>query len=131
MSPSLQEPLENTKLCDSTVSPLTARDKPQANPIITFVKGIIKFVKATFDFSRSVPIPVNTIYDAMVVENVKVSEQAFSNMIPSKRLEETKLLEQKFSSKTPANDEANVVDPGYRSDFIYQEMRSLLRPSSW
>lgn len=132
VNPSLQKPLENTDMCEnSTVSPLTSRDKPQAKNIATFVKGIIKFVTGGEDYSKNVSIPVNTTYDKKVVDTVKVSEQAFSNMIPSKTLEEKKLLEVKFSSKTPANDEPNVVDPGYRSDLLYQEMRSLLRPSSW
>ncbi|HOY61102.1 MAG TPA: hypothetical protein PK045_01185 [Candidatus Woesebacteria bacterium] len=132
VNPSQQKPLENSDLCEnSTVSPLTSRDSPQPNTITTFVKGLIKHVLAGFDFSKSVPIPVSTTYDKKVVDNVKISEQAFSNMIPSKSLEEKKLLEVKFSSKTPANDEPNVVDPGFRSDLLYQEMRSLLRPSSW
>jgi len=132
VNPSLQEPLENTDMCvDSSVSPLTSRDKPKPKNLETFVKGIIKFVTGGEDYSKNVSIPINTTYDKKVVDNVKVSEQAFSNMIPSNVLEEKKLLEETFSSKTPANDEPNVVDPGYRSDLLYQEMRSLLRPSSW
>ncbi len=132
VNPSLQKPLENTDMCqNSEVSHLTSRDKPEFNNIPTFVEGIIAFVEAAFDFSKSVPIPVSTTYDKKIVDNVKVSEQAFFNMIPSESLEKKKLLEESFSSKTPSNDDANVVDPGYRSDLLYQEMRSLLRPSSW
>jgi len=132
VSPSLQEPLENTEMCDdSTVSPLTSRDSPQSKTIATFVIGLIERVKAKLPFQWSVPIPIKTTYDKKVVDNVKVSEQAFSNMIPSDTLAEKKLLEESFSSKTPANDKANVVDPGYRADLLYQEMRSLLRPASW
>lgn len=52
-------------------------------------------------------------------------------MIPSDSLDKKQLLNASFSSKTPTNDQANVVDPGYRSDLLYQEMRSLLRPASW
>jgi len=132
VNPTLQKPLNNTDMCqDSKVSPLTSRDKPKPKNIGTFVKGLIQHVFAGNDFSKSVPIPVTTTYDKKIVDNVKISEQAFSNMIPSETLEKKKLLEESFSSKTPANDNANVVDPGYRSNLLYQEMRSLLRPASW
>ena len=131
MNPSQQKPLNNTDICNSKVNPLSARDKPQSKDLPTFVKGLIKRVLAGENFSKSVSIPTTSTYDNQIVENVQISEQAFSNMIPSDSLDKKQLLNASFSSKTPTNDQANVVDPGYRSDLLYQEMRSLLRPASW
>ncbi len=131
VNPIQQQPLPDGDLCNSKVSPQSSRDKPQSKNIATFVLGLIQRVLAGNNFNKSVSIPTASTYDNKIVKNVQVSEQAFSNMIPSESLEKKKLLEEKFSSKTPANDQANVVDPGYRSDLLYQEMRSLLRPASW
>ncbi len=131
VNPSQQKPLNNTDICNSKVNPLSARDKPQSKDLPTFVKGLIKRVLAGENFSKSVSIPTTSTYDNQIVENVQISEQAFSNMIPSDSLDKKQLLNASFSSKTPTNDQANVVDPGYRSDLLYQEMRSLLRPASW
>lgn len=131
VNPSQQKSLDNTDICNSKVNPQASRDKPQNKNLATFVKGLIKRVSAGENFSKSVSIPTTSTYDNQIVENVQVSEQAFSNMIPSDFLNKKQLLNTSFSSKTPTNDKANVVDPGYRSDLLYQEMRSLLRPASW
>ena len=132
VSPSNQKSLENTDICDdTTISPLTSRDVPQELNISAFVKGLIKHLAPGESFSKSYSNHTASTYDKQIENNVKISEQAYSNMLPSKVIEDNKLLEESFSSKSSANGNAPIVDPGYRSDKMYQVMRSLLRPSNW
>jgi len=110
---------------------LTSRDVPQELNISAFVKGLIKHLAPGESFSKSYSNHTASTYDKQIENNVKISEQAYSNMLPSKVIEDNKLLEESFSSKSSANGNAPIVDPGYRSDKMYQVMRSLLRPSNW
>lgn len=132
VNPSNQKPLENTDICDNTtISSLASRDAPQELNIPAFVKGLIKHLAPGEYFSKSNANHTTSTYDKQIEDNVKTSEQAYSNMLPSKVISDNKLLEESFSSKSSANGEAPIVDPGYRSDKMYQIMRSLLRPSNW
>lgn len=132
VNPTEQKDLPNADLCaNPKLNSSTSRDQPVNNLFTLFVKGLFRVVTAGNSYQHSESLPVATTYDEQVVDNTKVSEKAFSNMIPVQTLKQGGYIEQPFSSITSANQNNPIPDPGYRANELYLKMRSLLRPSSW
>lgn len=132
LNPTSQNNLSNSSLCNSvTTNSEIARDQPANATVSLYANNYSQAVEAGDSHTKEVNIGITTTYDAQVVINTQTAEKAYSNMIPVSILKENNLLDQSFSSTTTTNKNNPIPDPGYRADLLYQEMRSLLRPSSW
>jgi len=126
-----QKTLSNPSLCDNVEkNSEIARDQP-VDSSIALIAAFFQRVTAGNSLEKSVDIKVSSTYDAKVVDNTKVAEMAYSNMIPASTLKNNNLLDKSFSSTTTTNQNNPIPDPGYRADALYKEMQSLLRPASW
>ncbi|MFA5026233.1 MAG: hypothetical protein WC503_07060, partial [Candidatus Shapirobacteria bacterium] len=132
INPTQQEDLPNASLCDSVeTNSYEAQDAPVTGIIGLFVHGIFQHVPAGESYSHSESIDVTSTYDNQVVPNAQTAEKAWSNMLPDTVLKKQGLIDQKFSSKTNANKDNPIPDPGYRANNMYIQMSRLLNPTSW
>lgn len=132
VSPQKQTNLPNADMCNSVETTSTvAIDQPLPALIALFVHGIFQHVPAGESYSHSENIEVTSTYENQVVSNTQIAEKAYSNMIPNASLKNENLIDQKFSSKTTANDGSPIVDPANRADKLLNKMTRMLRPASW